>query len=434
MRNGCSCILIRRPSLRNSPARRSTSNASKRTTLEAKPELGMSSPLFGRDSVNDVTRWKRLLQPRDPLRKPLFLQQLALVTHACWRGVGHCIADLIEWDESWRITRRNPALTGATGGSLVTRVEEIIMHVRAPLAVTFLTIVWFTTCKPMSCQERPEGTGHAGEVRADTPALEELARHRDVKAADRLGWSYMTGTGVSQNYHQAAQWYRQAAEQGLADAEFVLGYLYEQGKGVGQDYRKAAGYYTSAARQGHPTAENNLASMYEHGQGVQKDLQEAVRWYRVAAEQGEVTAQCNLASLYFTGKGVAQSYSQAAAWFRAAAEHGYAPAQENLGWAYYTGKGAVLDFSEAAKWVRRAADQGYARAQLDLGFLYEQGKGVPLDYVSAYMWYEAASAGGEKRASARAKSLSRLMTQEQISTASAGVAKLPGSSSTAIGG
>jgi TPR repeat protein len=136
--------------------------------------------------------------------------------------------------------------------------------------------------------------------------------------------------------------------------------------------------------------------------------------------------------LYFTGKGIAQSYSQAAEWFWAAAEHGYAPAQENLGWAYYTGKGATRDVSEAAKWIRRAADQGYTRAQLDLGYLYEQGKGVPLDYVSAYMWYEAAAAGGEKRAGARVKSLSRLMTQEQITTASAGVAKLPRSQSPAI--
>jgi TPR repeat protein len=93
-------------------------------------------------------------------------------------------------------------------------------------------------------------------------------------------------------------------------------------------------------------------------------------------------------------------------------------------------QGAVRDFSEAAKWVRRAADQGYARAQFDLGYLYEQGKGLPLDYVSAYMWYEAAAAGGEKRAGARLRSLSRLVTQQQIKTASAGAEKLPGPPST----
>jgi len=84
---------------------------------------------------------------------------------------------------------------------------------------------------------------------------------------------------------------------------------------------------------------------------------------------------------------------------------------------YYSGAGVTLDYSEAGKWVRRAADQGYARAQIDLGYLYEKGTGVPLDYVNAYAWYKLAVMGGDERGRARMKSLSRLMTQAQISEA-----------------
>jgi TPR repeat protein len=97
---------------------------------------------------------------------------------------------------------------------------------------------------------------------------------------------------------------------------------------------------------------------------------------------------------------------------------------------YYTGTGVSLDYSEAAKWLRGAAEDGYARAQLDLGYLYEQGKGVPLDYVTAYMWYKAAMDRGEQRASARLKSLSVLLTKEQVGTAAAAARDLPGSRST----
>jgi TPR repeat protein len=100
---------------------------------------------------------------------------------------------------------------------------------------------------------------------------------------------------------------------------------------------------------------------------------------------------------------------------------------------YYTGTGVTLDYSEAARWVQTAAEQGYARAQIDLGRLYEQGKGVPLDYVSAYAWYKLALAGGDERGRARMKSLSHVMTQEQISTAAVRAAHFPESRSPRVG-
>jgi TPR repeat protein len=96
---------------------------------------------------------------------------------------------------------------------------------------------------------------------------------------------------------------------------------------------------------------------------------------------------------------------------------------------YYTGTGVTLDYSEAAKWVQKAAEQGFARAQIDLAYLYEQGKGVPLDYVSAYAWYKLAVAGGDERGRARMKTLSQVMTQEQISQASIRAAQVPVSQS-----
>ena len=179
---------------------------------------------------------------------------------------------------------------------------------------TLLAVVWFGSLTqivgqeygarralPQPRQGRPPGT--------DVSSLKKQAESGDAKAEYLLGRSYMVGAGVSQDYQEAARWYRLAAAQGSADAEFGLGFLYEHGKGVGQDYRQAVTYYTAAAKQGQATAENNLGSMYEHGQGVRRNLGEAARWYRLAADHGEVTAQCNLASLYFRGHGVAKDYA-----------------------------------------------------------------------------------------------------------------------------
>jgi TPR repeat protein len=48
------------------------------------------------------------------------------------------------------------------------------------------------------------------------------------------------GWGVPQDYAQAAIWYRKAAEQGSAEAQFNLGLLYDNGLGVPLDYSQAA--------------------------------------------------------------------------------------------------------------------------------------------------------------------------------------------------
>src|SRR5258708_1993849 len=99
---------------------------------------------------------------------------------------------------------------------------------------------------------------------SDLYSLKQKALAGDAKAEYLLGWSYMTGAGISQDYQEAARWYRKAAAGGSADAAFGLGYLYEQGKGVRRDYRQAVTYYTAAAQQGQSTAENNLGSTNPH--------------------------------------------------------------------------------------------------------------------------------------------------------------------------
>ena len=47
---------------------------------------------------------------------------------------------------------------------------------------------------------------------------------------------YDQGHGIPQDYAQAAQWYRKAAEQGLENAQCKLGFAYGKGHGVPQDY------------------------------------------------------------------------------------------------------------------------------------------------------------------------------------------------------
>ena len=57
-------------------------------------------------------------------------------------------------------------------------------------------------------------------------------------------------------------------------------------EGVLKDEAEGVRWYRMAAEQGLAGAQFNLGVMYDNGRGVLKDEAEAVRWYRMAAEQG----------------------------------------------------------------------------------------------------------------------------------------------------
>jgi TPR repeat protein len=178
---------------------------------------------------------------------------------------------------------------------------------------------------------------------------------------------------------------QRAANQGVAEAQYILGSMYAQGRGAPQDYAEAAHWYRKAANQGLAEAQSSLASLYDSGHGIPQDYAEAMRWYRKAADQGDAGGQVLLGGMYDQGHGVPQ------------------------------------DHAEAAHWFRKAAEQGLAGAQYLLGFAYRYGRGVPQDYVQAHMWLNLAASreSGEeqKKTAAERDDLAAKMTNEQVAEA-----------------
>ena len=284
---------------------------------------------------------------------------------------------------------------------------------------------------------------------ATTPALE----HEEAGAQLAIGRMYERGIGVPQDYAKAVEWYRRAAEQGLARAQYNLGRMYDYGRGVTQDYAKAVKWNRRAAEQEFAGAQNDLGFMYEQGLGVPQDYAKAVEWYRRAADQGGARAQNNLGAMYQQGRGVPQDDAKAVDWYRRAADQGDGFAQLNLGFIYDKGLGVrrnkvlahmwlnlaassrhatpeqrdaarksrdnlilmssreiaeaqrmarqwlekhATEQSETVESYRRAAEQGDAKAQYDLGVSYAQGVGAPQDYVFGYMWLNLAASSSEE--------------------------------------
>jgi TPR repeat protein len=103
------------------------------------------------------------------------------------------------------------------------------------------------------------------------PALLAKATSGDAKSQVLVGESFAAGNGVAQDYKQAAEWYRKAADQRDASGQVHLAALYRDGKGVARDMKQAADWYSKAAEQGDPTAQGTIGVLYAMGAGVRQD-------------------------------------------------------------------------------------------------------------------------------------------------------------------
>ena len=126
---------------------------------------------------------------------------------------------------------------------------------------------------------------------------------------------------------QGIEWFRKAAAQAYAPAEFQMGQLYDFGFGVAQDDGTALEWYSRAAEHGSAAAQRAVGDFYRKGRGIPADLAKAAAWYRRGADGDDVRAQNQLGEMYFTGTGVPLDYASAYFWYSVAA--GQAPLLDN---------------------------------------------------------------------------------------------------------
>ncbi|MBT7666950.1 MAG: sel1 repeat family protein, partial [Rhodospirillaceae bacterium] len=80
------------------------------------------------------------------------------------------------------------------------------------------------------------------------------------------------------NYAAAMEGWRQAAEEGDTEAEFLLGQIHSRGEGIKKDFLAAHDHFMKAANRGHTEAEYSLGVLYGIGLGVEEDVPEAAYW------------------------------------------------------------------------------------------------------------------------------------------------------------
>lgn len=176
----------------------------------------------------------------------------------------------------------------------------------------------FLCGNPASGQPAPVVPEKAPEPTAEAVLEATLALALDGDADAQLSMAAVYEELESLN--DAVRWYRKAAEQGKADAEFKMGYFYTVGGGgLAKDLAEAARWYEKAAAQNQSGAQYNLAVCYENGLGVERDEVRALRLYMAAAEKGDTYAQKAVGVIHHKARGVKADPVEAYAWYLLAA-------------------------------------------------------------------------------------------------------------------
>lgn len=93
------------------------------------------------------------------------------------------------------------------------------------------------------------------------------------------------------NYEKAFENYNKALdgtdEDILGQAMNMIGYYYMQGFGVEQDYAKAKEWFEKAALAGDSICSVIIENMYYYGRGVEQNAEKAAEWYAKAEEAKE---------------------------------------------------------------------------------------------------------------------------------------------------
>ena len=95
--------------------------------------------------------------------------------------------------------------------------------------------------------------------------------------------------------------YKEAIEEGNADAMNDLGALYSNGRGCEQDYKKAVAYYEMSAKLGHRCATENLGYCYYYGRSVPKDYEKAFLYFSLGAFEGRTISLYKIGDMYLNG-------------------------------------------------------------------------------------------------------------------------------------
>jgi TPR repeat protein len=244
----------------------------------------------------------------------------------------------------------------------------------------------------------------------------ESGAERRLRPATSIVWK-KAGVGVARDERASVVALTTAAQEGRADAQWMLGELMLTLAAKPSHVREAMQWLEKAAAQGHCRAMLQLAQ--------KSDLPGALAWYEKAASLGSAQGMWRLAGCCRDGLGTAKDMRNAAFWTLKAADQGLAEAVEVAGDVarkfpeqrvavnaqlrqdrisalhWFRDRGFGVTGLEVLEWIKTAAAYGVAYGQCVMGTTLLHGSTVnevPKDEKQAAAWLAKSAKQGDARA------------------------------------
>jgi TPR repeat protein len=157
------------------------------------------------------------------------------------------------------------------------------------------------------------------------PLLKQAAELGIAEAQYNLGVTIEYGYGIEKNIDTAFYWYSKSAEQGWNDGLYKMMMAHAQGIGAEYDNEKAFQFALKCAKNDDLTCMFNVVGAYKDGLGTEPNSVKMLEWaIRIGKmetpenlmKSGKITsARLNLAHLYRDGESVPEDLTESYAWF-----------------------------------------------------------------------------------------------------------------------
>lgn len=219
--------------------------------------------------------------------------------------------------------------------------------------------------------------------------LRTCANKRNTKAMIGLAYYYRFYNSDGRDFAEALRYYRQAAESGDSEAQYLLGRFLVMKNLLKRERNKVIRWWDSALEKGLSSA---TTEEFDE-EGHKNERAEAMRWLNAAGEEGSCDALRLLSSMYHRGLLVLSESATAVKLLARAAEMDDVMSQALLGVIFLEGIGVEKEEKKGIEYLELASDAGNAFAQWNLALALIEGQGVLVNRPRAKALLERAAEG-----------------------------------------
>lgn len=244
-----------------------------------------------------------------------------------------------------------------------------------------------------------DGIGCTVNHSAYFDCVSKLAKLKDARGINCLGYAYYGGYGTKKNRKKELKCYEKAAKMGYAIAYYNLAqYYYSNPKKTKNSVKLMMKYYRLAAEMGYVKAQFALGAIYLNGHKyVSIDYKLAFHYTDLAAKQNYLSASYNMACIYFKGLGCEKDPTKALYYYLQAAKNNDSDACYCAGLQYELGIGTSINEEEALRYYKQGHKLGNDRCTFRLGLCHMFAIGTYHDIDEAYKYFKIAKNFDNKR-------------------------------------